>query len=46
MGIGCKMIHFFLMVNKHGQTRLADYFGPKCAPGPRAAPEADWEVGL
>ena len=23
------MIHFFLMVNKHGQTRLADYFGPK-----------------
>ena len=26
------MIHFFLMVNKHGQTRLADYFGPKCAP--------------
>jgi|EP01047_Picozoa_sp_COSAG01_P098506 hypothetical protein len=23
------MIHFFLMVNKHGQTRLADYF-TKC----------------
>ena len=28
------MIHFFLMVNKHGQTRLADYFGPKCARPP------------
>ena len=26
---GAVMIHFFLMVNKHGQTRLADYFGPK-----------------
>jgi len=38
------MIHFFLMVNKHGQTRLADYFGPKeegATVESRAAAEAE-----
>ena len=37
------MIHFFLMVNKHGQTRLADYFTkhPDQTVESRAAEEAE-----
>ena len=31
------MIHFMLMVNKHGQTRLADYY-TRCVPAAHGQP--------